>query len=70
MENEQQGQGLSAGDAGCGRGLGLGSFLQREDSEVKFPLSPLHMYVMDLAVESQFFFVFLTDFTKLIRWKI
>lgn len=37
--------------------------------EVKFPLSPLHIHVVDLAVKSQCCFAFLTDFTGLITWK-
>lgn len=57
------------GDAGGGCRSGPGSSLQRENLELKFPSSALHMHVMDLAAESQFFFAFLTDFTELMMWK-
>lgn len=51
------------------RGEGEGRAGQLFAEEIKFPLSPLHIHVVDLAVKSQFCFAFLTDFTGLIMWK-
>lgn len=51
------------------RAVGEGRAGQPFAEEVKFPLSPLHIHVVDLAVKSQFWFAFLTDFTGLIMWK-
>lgn len=51
------------------RAVGEGRAGQLFAEEIKFPLSPLHIHVVDLAVKSQFCFAFLTDFTGLIMWK-
>lgn len=65
MENEWWWQGLAAGEGAVGEGRAGQLF----EEEVKFPLSPLHIHVVDLAVKSQFCFAFLTDFPGLIMWK-